>query len=92
MSGITTHTIGTRNGPTPLLEWVKNHKYRNYAMFDANAQLSVAKNIAKIEDSESRKFCLELLGEATKLQSVAEEMHKEFDTLFAALSKIAENE
>lgn len=92
MSEITKHTIGTRNGPRPLLEWVSEHKYRNYANFNVEAQLEVAKKIAANEDLASRKLCLDLLNEATRLQCVVEEMHKEFDTLHAALSKIVGNE
>lgn len=89
---LSTHVIGTNRGSVPLLEWVANHKYRNYASFDIEKQLEHAKKIAAIEDADSRKLMLDLLDKATYLQTTVEEMHKEMDTLFAALSKIQENE
>lgn len=75
----------------PLLDWVKDHKYRNYATFDAQKQLEHAKKIAAVDDADARKLMLSLLSEATYLQGLCEEMHKEFDTLHAALSKIDGN-
>lgn len=93
MPQIADHIIGTANGPRPLLEWVKGHEHRNYHFFDEKKkkQLAMAKKIAEVEDAEARKLMLSLLSEATHLQEVCVEMHKEFNTLYNALFKIEEN-
>jgi len=78
-------------GAWPLLEWVAGHKTRNEVNFPAEEQLRYAIRIAETKDESARKLMLELLGEATRLQSKCSEMHREFDTLAAALNKIDRN-
>ena len=91
MAAISRHVIGTDNGPVALLEWVRNHQYRNYGLFDTEEQLKHAKSIAAIEDGDARKLCLVLLEMASRMQKTVNEMHREFDTLHSALTKIDEN-
>ena len=88
MKALEEHTIGMGYGSPTILGWVENHKYRNYASFPKSKQLDFALKIASIEDKDARELMLDILHEATKLQEVAEEMHKEFDTLFTALTRI----
>lgn len=92
MGAISEHRIGTHNGSMPILEWVKDHKFRNYANFGLEQQLDMAKKIAELEDNVARELLLKQLSLATYLQEKCEEMHKEFDTLYAALSKIEDDE
>ena len=91
MSAISTHLVGTSAGTAKLLDWLAQHKYRNYAGFDCEDQLKLAVVIARIEDGEARKLCLSLLDKASRLSAAVSEMHREFDTLHGALSKINEN-
>lgn len=85
------HIVGTKNGGQPLLEWIKNHTYRNYASLDESEQLDFALKIAKIEDKDARELMLSLLRKASVLQEVGEEMHRELDTIHNALTKINES-
>lgn len=78
-------------GAMPLLKWVEGHKYRNYFSFEIEEQLDYATKIARIEDKKARELMLELFEKATRLQKFGTEMHKEFDTLHLALTKIHEN-
>jgi hypothetical protein len=91
MSMISRHIVGTAGGTTGLLDWVAQHKHRNYADFGCEDQLKQAMAIARIEDGEARKLCLRLLEKAARLNAVTSEMHREFDTLYGALLKISEN-
>lgn len=87
MKAIQEHWVGA----VPLLEWVAGHKTRNAANFLAEEQLQYAIRIAATKDGPARELMLELLGEATRLQAKCSEMHREFDTLTAALNKIDKN-
>lgn len=90
-SELSKHVIGARNGPVPLLEWVKGHQYRNYFLFSTEEQLDYAKKAAALNSKAARDLVLSLLTRVTHLQEAGEEMHKEFDTLHNALTKIESN-
>lgn len=87
MSKLQTHTIVTTGYPN-LLDWVKNHKYRDY--FDCGTEwvLACTKKIVMVKDQASRELMMEMLGTIERLQERGVEMHKEMDTLFDALTKI----
>jgi len=89
---ISSYIIGARLGNINLLEWVKTHRYRNFPVFDVECQLETAKKIATFENQEARELMLKLLDDAAQLQKLCIEMHREFDALFVALSKIDESD
>lgn len=88
MIKINDHIIGHSHGSKGLLDFVKDHQYRNYARFDTEKQLEWAKKIARVDDDNSREAMLVLLEENTRQHDTIIEMHKEFDTVHTALSQI----
>ena len=91
MIKINDHIIGHSHGSKGLLDFVKDHQYRNYARFDTEKQLEWAKKIAGVNDDDSRQMLLDLLDEATSQEGIIVEMHKEFDTIHTALTKIEQS-
>jgi hypothetical protein len=88
MSLISEYFIGTANGHKNLIQWTEGAKHRYYLHFRVEEQLSYAKQIARVEDAESRKLMLELLDKATNEAGRVEEARKELETVNLALVKI----
>lgn len=86
------HEIFIHNQYLSILDFVERHKYRNNSCFNVDSQLAMAIDIANIKDDKARELLLKLLEKTQRQTTTIEEMHKEFDTLHNALTKVKEQE
>lgn len=83
------HVIGTQYGRKLILDWVKDHKFRNYPCFEGEQQNKILIESMEIEDKKAREIICELVRVAQRLNETNAEMHREMDTIGAALEKIS---